>query len=74
MLNADFEKSASKDSEVILFNLKVLNEKISDIEQIVKSNAGKVKLKDRLDPNLVVEFGDDDVFLQKITVLKKTNC
>lgn len=64
-------KSSNNDGEVILFNLKVLDEKISDIEKIVKSNASKVTLKDRIDPNLVAEFGDDNAFLQKIAILKK---
>lgn len=58
-------------NEVVLFNLKVLNAKVSKIKDIVKLSASEVKLKDRLDPNLVSEFGEDDAFLQKIVVLKK---
>jgi hypothetical protein len=66
-----FFAQSDANNQAVLINLKALGVKISEIETIVKSGANKVKLKDRLDPALVAEFGDDDVFLQKIAVLKK---
>ena len=66
-----FVSTAGNDNEAILFNLKLLSEKISNIDKVVTANANQVKLRDRLDPSLVAEFGDDDDFLQKVAVLKK---
>ncbi len=70
-LSSILQNNANNDEEVILFNLKVLEQKITEIEEIVKSNASKVTLRDRSDPELLAEFGDDDAFLQQIAILKK---
>ncbi len=65
-----FYKDTS-DNAILLHNLKEVNNKINTIEEIVKLNASKVKLKDRLDSKLVEEFRDDEEFLSKVASLKK---
>jgi hypothetical protein len=54
-----------------LSNIALLNDKLEQVLTSVRMNNSKVELQDRLDVELVAEFGDDTEFLNKIALLKK---
>jgi hypothetical protein len=59
------------DNDVVLSNIALLNDKLEQVLTSVRMNNSKVELQDRLDVELVAEFGDDTEFLNKIALLKK---
>jgi hypothetical protein len=66
-----FFKLENKNETILLENISNVNNKINNLIEIAKSNSSQITIKDRLDPALIAEFGNDSEFLEKIAKLKK---